>query len=139
VSAKSGGFNAREVDASEYEPQIVELPSSPEPERSSHDEGEEAMDTSRGGSEESEDSSTDSRSSRSSSEESETPAAVEGKPTSNGNGGDGMEVDGGGSSAELTEKQREELWVDKLGKMRERYLATMTEEERVEFFKRLEV
>lgn len=122
-------YNAREVDASEYEPQIVELPS---PKGSSH--GEKDGGSVDGSDSGTEDSSSDSRSSRSSSGE---PGAAEDKPpASNGGVGSGGEEVG---SRELTEKDRKELWVKKLGEMRERYLAAMTEEERVEFFKRLEI
>lgn len=127
-------YSAGEVDASEYEPQIVELPS-PEAEQLSRQEEEEeeeedgATDGSRSGSE---DSSSDSRSSRSSSEE---PATEKERPASNGKVGSSEDM----GSMELTEKEREELWVKKLGEMRERYLATMDEKERENFFKLLEV
>ena len=129
------GYNAREVDASEYEPQIVELPS---PEVAEHGSSLEDKDDGGGDVDDinsgSEDSSSDSGSSGSSSEEPEM--AEDKAPASNGgveSGGEEVE------SGELTEKERKELWVKKLGEMRERYLATMTEEERVEFFKRLEL
>ena len=127
------GYNAREVDASEYEPQIVELPSPEVAEHGSSLEDKDGGDVD-GSNSGSEDSSSDSGSSRSSSEEPET--AEDKAPASNGgveSGGEEVE------SGELTEKERKELWVKKLGEMRERYLASMTEEERVEFFKRLEL
>lgn len=126
------GFNAREVDASEYEPQIVKLPS-PEAEPSGKEDEEEDGVTGSSTESGSEDSSSDSRSSRSSSEE---PAAAEKeRPASNGKVGSSERV----GSMELTEKEREEQWVKKLGEMRERYLATMTEKEKEDFFKLLDV
>lgn len=120
-------FNAREVDASEYEPQVVELPESrgsPEEDRGTA-----------GSSSDSDDSSEDSRASSSSSS-STGDQPVEKQSASNGKGGLGEEED---KVQELTDKEREHLWVKKLGEMRQRYLASMTEKERVEFFKTLEV
>ena len=40
---------------------------------------------------------------------------------------------------ELTEEERTELWIKRLQKMREDYLSSMTEEERVKFLKCLEL
>lgn len=41
--------------------------------------------------------------------------------------------------SELSQEERNALWIEKLNHMREKYLASMTEEERVALFKRLEV
>lgn len=134
------------MDASEYEPQVVELPSETES-RSSHEEdkvsrssrGEDDVtyrSSSRGGSVTSDSdtssSDEDGRASNSSDVKEKPPA--EKRVTSNG-----KTVEGLAGSVELTAKEREELWVQKLGEMRQRYLASMTQEEREDFFKRLEV
>lgn len=100
-SSSKDNLKVRTVDASEYEPQVVELPSLRE--SGSEDEG--------GG---------------------------------NGRGQEGSDErdkSGNGTSVykELSEEERNELWIKKLQKMRERYLASMTEDERELFFKRLDV
>lgn len=133
AKASKSSFNAREVDASEYEPQVVELAES----RSSHGEDGGTTGSSRGGigssSSDSEDSSEDSRVSSSSSSSEEQTA--EEKSASNRKAGEGS----ADNVQELTDKERDQLWIKKLEEMRQRYLASMTEMEREDFFKSLEV
>lgn len=89
-----GGLSVRTVDPSEYEPQVVELPTANVEEN-----------------------------------------CVEEEKT----GSPGETGSGSPASRELTEEERAGLWVKNLQAMRERYLASLTEQERDNLFKTLEV
>lgn len=100
---RKSGFEPRVVDASEYKPQVVELPASPTGEADSENDDQEQL------------------------EKTEIP------------GGSGTAVDVGDKKEELNDEDRLQLWKVKLAEMREKYLASMTEEEKRDFFQRLEV
>lgn len=166
TKVSKSGFDAREVDASEYEPQIVELPSEAESGSGSGEEGGSGR-SGRGNEEEggrgsgeesgrgkvrSDDASSDgasesydSESSSSSDEDNrhtDKPTVRDQqdtqRTTTTTNGKSGSNGDST-ADRELSVKEREALWVKRLNEMRERYLASMTEKEKEDFFKRLEV
>lgn len=110
-TSSKGGLTARILDASEFEPQVVELP--PEEETESGD-GEAG-----GGDDED--------------------AEAGGKDIPDGKTESAEEAKSADVYAGLSEEERVALWMKKLLTMRESYLASMTEQERETFLKRLEV
>ena len=104
---RKSGFEPRVVDASEYKPQVVELPVSPT--READDSGE-----------------------ADGSEDKDQETGILG-----GRGAATVHV--AKKKEKLTDEDRLELWRVKLAEMRANALASMTEEEKRDFFKRLEV
>lgn len=156
IPKAGGSFNPREVDASEYEPQIVELPdevdtgggggrSSGVPMCARDDDNDHESGSSpvgrgvggggsvRSGSDVSGSSGTEDSSASSSGDEDCDRTASNVKATAGDD--DYMDL----ACRDLSDEERERLWWQKLIEMRERYLDQMTEKEREDFLKSLEV